>query len=281
MDSEQKYPIREVSQITGVNPVTLRAWQRRYGLIKPERRQSGHRLYSDDDIQLIRQILNWLDKGVSIGQVRSLLDNPENETVNDNWINIQNELMTLALSLKLNQLEALITQTSKLYPAELWLRKIIEPWLKQLSMLQRPDKDLIEQAARNQLSSKIEKMISIQTGPRIALLQAGNLSPLDAQLARYELQSLECRCYDLGQVDPVQLLLLSERLQVQAFIILLGSGLSANWFSDRVSKLPDNCYYSGEMGQIYHSKKWLKSPYTASITQLVKQHEKSFGLVQK
>ncbi len=281
MDSEQKYPIREVSQITGVNPVTLRAWQRRYGLIKPERRQSGHRLYSDDDIQLIRQILNWLDKGVSIGQVKSLLDNPEKEAVSDNWINIQNELMTLAQSLKLNQLDTLIADTSKLYPAELWLRKIIEPWLKQLSMLQRPDKDLIEQAARNLLSSKIEKMISIQTGPGIALLQAGNLSPLNTKLARYELQSLECQCYDLGQIDPIQLLLLSDRLQVQAFIILTGSGLNANWFSTKVSKLPKNCYYTGEMGQIYHRKKWLKKPYAATITQLVKQHEKAFGLVQK
>jgi MerR family transcriptional regulator, light-induced transcriptional regulator len=279
MDSEQKYPIREVSQITGVNPVTLRAWQRRYGLIKPERTQSGHRLYSEDDIQLIQQILNWLNKGVSIGQVKSLLKNPVSKPVSDNFINLQNELLTLSESLHINQLEACIGETSRLYPAELWLRNIIEPWLKKLSSLQRPDQALIEQAARRLLSSKIEKMITIQTGPQIALLQVGNITPLEAQLARYELQSLECRCYDLGHGDPAHLLLLAERLQVQAFIILLGSGLKANWFFDKHSKLPENCFKSGEMGQIYHSKQWLKSPYAESITQLVRQHEKAFGLV--
>ena len=37
------YPIREVSRLTGVNSVTLRAWERRYGLIRPQRTPKGHR----------------------------------------------------------------------------------------------------------------------------------------------------------------------------------------------------------------------------------------------
>ena len=32
---EGLYPIRTVSSLTGINPVTLRAWERRYGMIKP------------------------------------------------------------------------------------------------------------------------------------------------------------------------------------------------------------------------------------------------------
>ena len=38
------FPIRVVSQRTGVNSVTLRAWERRYGLLKPLRTPKGHRL---------------------------------------------------------------------------------------------------------------------------------------------------------------------------------------------------------------------------------------------
>ncbi len=41
------YPIRAVSRLTGVSAVTLRAWERRYGLIVPSRTAKGHRLYSD------------------------------------------------------------------------------------------------------------------------------------------------------------------------------------------------------------------------------------------
>ncbi|MEF1221038.1 MerR family transcriptional regulator, partial [Photobacterium damselae] len=63
--TEKRYAIGEVSEITGVNSVTLRAWQRRYGLIVPQRTPKGHRLYTHDDIVKIRQIVSWLKKGVS------------------------------------------------------------------------------------------------------------------------------------------------------------------------------------------------------------------------
>ncbi len=56
------YPIREVAQQTGVNPVTLRAWQRRFGLLNPERTDKGHRLYSEQDIALVHEIVSWLEK---------------------------------------------------------------------------------------------------------------------------------------------------------------------------------------------------------------------------
>ena len=36
-------PIRDVARITGVNAVTLRAWERRYGLIVPHRDALLHR----------------------------------------------------------------------------------------------------------------------------------------------------------------------------------------------------------------------------------------------
>ena len=50
-------PIRDAARETGVNPVTLRAWERRYGLVKPHRTAKGHRLYSADQLQQIQQIL--------------------------------------------------------------------------------------------------------------------------------------------------------------------------------------------------------------------------------
>jgi MerR family transcriptional regulator, light-induced transcriptional regulator len=60
--------------ITGVNAVTLRAWERRYGLIVPHRTAKGHRLFSTDHIQRIQQILLWLNRGVSVSQIKPLLN---------------------------------------------------------------------------------------------------------------------------------------------------------------------------------------------------------------
>lgn len=59
-------PIREVTRLTGVHPVTLRAWERRYGLVVPQRTGKGHRLYSEEQVERIRRILVWLERGVAI-----------------------------------------------------------------------------------------------------------------------------------------------------------------------------------------------------------------------
>lgn len=67
------FPIREVARLTGVNPVTLRAWERRYGLIQPTRTDSGHRLYSRTDIETVHRILDWIERGVAVSKVGKLL----------------------------------------------------------------------------------------------------------------------------------------------------------------------------------------------------------------
>ncbi|SDS87707.1 transcriptional regulator, MerR family [Halopseudomonas xinjiangensis] len=74
LDSEELYPIREVSRLTGVNPVTLRAWERRYGLLVPHRTESGHRLYSMADIERVRAVTAWIERGVAVSKVGSIID---------------------------------------------------------------------------------------------------------------------------------------------------------------------------------------------------------------
>ncbi|MFJ3486454.1 MerR family transcriptional regulator [Pseudomonas sp. NPDC090202] len=70
---EELFPIREVARLTGVNPVTLRAWERRYGLIVPTRTDSGHRLYSQADIDTVRSIMGWIARGVAVSKVGRIL----------------------------------------------------------------------------------------------------------------------------------------------------------------------------------------------------------------
>src|SRR5690606_18605331 len=73
LQQEELFPIREVSRLTGINPVTLRAWERRYGLIQPTRTESGHRLYSQSDIEDVRSILGWIERGVAVSKVGKIL----------------------------------------------------------------------------------------------------------------------------------------------------------------------------------------------------------------
>ena len=74
MTRQQGLSIGELSDATGVKSVTLRAWERRHGLLKPRRSEGGHRLYRERDVARVMAIRGWLEQGVSIGRVRPLLE---------------------------------------------------------------------------------------------------------------------------------------------------------------------------------------------------------------
>lgn len=68
------HTIKKVSSLTGISAVTIRAWERRYGLGPSERTEGGHRLYSEKDVEN----LLWLKKiteeeGMNISQAVQLL----------------------------------------------------------------------------------------------------------------------------------------------------------------------------------------------------------------
>lgn len=93
------YPIREVSRLTGVNAITLRAWERRYGLVEPVRTESGHRLYTDEHIEVIRRAVELTRQGVAISQVKSILQETQQASGVPVELNeIANRLKTAALS---------------------------------------------------------------------------------------------------------------------------------------------------------------------------------------
>lgn len=67
-DTQPLYNIKAVAKATGLSAATLRAWERRYGALTPERTTGGYRLYSARDIALLRWLKARVDEGMSISQ---------------------------------------------------------------------------------------------------------------------------------------------------------------------------------------------------------------------
>jgi MerR family transcriptional regulator, light-induced transcriptional regulator len=63
VDERAVLRIGEVSRRTGVAVPTLRAWERRYGVLHPERTDGGHRLYSERDVARVTAMRGLLDEG--------------------------------------------------------------------------------------------------------------------------------------------------------------------------------------------------------------------------
>jgi DNA-binding transcriptional MerR regulator len=64
--------IGELSRRTGVSADALRAWERRYGLLAPERSGGGFRLYSDDDERRVRAMRALIADGVPTAEAARL-----------------------------------------------------------------------------------------------------------------------------------------------------------------------------------------------------------------
>lgn len=62
------YNIKAVSRLVGLLPVTLRAWERRYGLPAPGRGNQGYRFYSEHDVRTLRWLKAKIETGLSIGR---------------------------------------------------------------------------------------------------------------------------------------------------------------------------------------------------------------------
>ena len=62
-DTRAALPIGEVARRTGVAVATLRAWERRYGLLDPQRTEGGHRRYGSDDLARVRRMQQLLGDG--------------------------------------------------------------------------------------------------------------------------------------------------------------------------------------------------------------------------
>ncbi|HEI8865804.1 TPA: MerR family transcriptional regulator [Serratia odorifera] len=132
-DAMAVYSIGEVAQLCGINPVTLRAWQRRYGLLKPQRSEGGHRQFDDSDVARIRAIISWIALGVPVSQVKALLagDAPANSQAN--WALLQQQLMGLLHAPAANALRNRLYELGREYPVNALIDNVLRPLRAQLS----------------------------------------------------------------------------------------------------------------------------------------------------
>ncbi len=63
------HPIRVVAKRSGLTAHTIRAWEKRYGAIEPQRSETRRRLYSDEDIQKLILLRLATEAGYRIGEI--------------------------------------------------------------------------------------------------------------------------------------------------------------------------------------------------------------------
>ncbi|KJY84530.1 MerR family transcriptional regulator [Vibrio galatheae] len=191
MGYEKKlYAIREIAEITGVKPVTLRAWQRRYNLVQPQRTDKGHRLFSDADIALIGEIQGWLSKGVPIGKVKGILESSdpnkgEEFLATDQLDEVSAFLQALA-ELNKAKADAIVAIVFKEYPLEVVEKQFVRPTEKALSVvkfgLRALQKGLMDAIFVARLNAIIESENKAAKAGKCLFINYDNANNLHARL---------------------------------------------------------------------------------------------------
>jgi DNA-binding transcriptional MerR regulator/methylmalonyl-CoA mutase cobalamin-binding subunit len=72
MEKMYKYPIKVVSQMTGLSVFVIRAWEKRYDVVTPSRTETNRRLYSEEDIEKLRLLNEAVQRGHNIGGIANI-----------------------------------------------------------------------------------------------------------------------------------------------------------------------------------------------------------------
>lgn len=70
----EQFNIKAVVKYSGINAHTLRAWERRYGVIKPAREGNGRRMYSPAEAERLKMLAHLVSLGHAIGNLSRLSD---------------------------------------------------------------------------------------------------------------------------------------------------------------------------------------------------------------
>ncbi|MDR7072571.1 MerR family transcriptional regulator [Fictibacillus barbaricus] len=126
MPCEGKYNIKAVSKMLGIQAGTLRAWERRYSIVQPHRNEAGHRLYTDEQVYILKWLVNKVNQGFTISQAVDVAQNgelykdtsPFSDENTDRAAEMSNQILEALLSFQERKASDLLSQAFSMYNLE-------------------------------------------------------------------------------------------------------------------------------------------------------------------
>ncbi len=229
--------IHRVAKLTGLSKDVIRIWERRYGLVKPSRGANRYRIYTDDEVALLRYVKNEMNRGQSIGDLIAVgrekllasatcvaaadaVDSPPYERV-------LGELVGALQPLNRNSFERRLNGAVAVIPFEEALYGILLPLQSRVGQLWHDGKlgVAVEHYVTNQVRQKIFSAMNQlpvhEQGPKVVVAcPPGEFHEVAAQAVAYICASRGCHIYYLGTSMPTEdLLKFCEQVQPRLVLI--------------------------------------------------------------
>ena len=266
------YPIRAISELTGVPTTTLRAWERRYGLLKPSRTAKGHRLYSSEDIDLVKEIVKLLKSNHTISEAIRIINNPElseaaRSDTEGHWAVYQQRLLKSIENFNEQNLDRTYNEALSIYPVDMVTEHVIIPVLTVLGERWEDreagiaEEHFFSAFLRNKLGARLHHESSRSRGRKILVAcLPGEFHELGILLFCIAAIGHGYQILYLGtNLPPSQLTKVVERTDVSA--VLLSGTRVERWQKDLEAELKHNIdtlqvpfMFGGELSEVHREK---------------------------
>lgn len=230
----EQFPIRTICSLTGVNPITLRAWERRYGLIQPLRTPKGHRLYNYQHVDRIRRVLTLVENGIPISLVRDVLDSevqaPKMGRSQGPWQEYLEQMTAAVARFDEPELDRIYDAALALHPIEQLTDRLLLPLLARLGERWETFSEAIAEEhffavyLRSKLGARLQHRMRYATGPRlVAACAPGEHHEIGLLLFALEANVAGFRTVVLGANTPFHDIALAQRQSASSAIVISSS----------------------------------------------------------
>ena len=158
------YTIKAITNLTGLTAETLRAWERRYDCVTPERNQSGRRSYSQQDLEKLKLLAHLTRNGHAISKIACMsceqLRQYQTTAVENSGSERQtllNQLIDALRQYRIERCEQLLKRALLASEPLDYARDILLPALNQVGQLWHEEK--INVAQEHMFSSCVKRIV--------------------------------------------------------------------------------------------------------------------------
>lgn len=212
------YSIKDLEKLSGIKAHTLRVWEQRYGVLKPQRTESNIRYYSNEDLKKLLNINILNNSGLKISKIIKLSDKEISQKVIElsqvnTAIDAQIDALMLAM-IEMDEMrfEQVVTSSIVQNGFENTISKIIFPFLKKIGVMWQTG--AVNPAQEHFISNLIRQKVIVgidrlpyptsKTAPRyMFFLPEGELHELSLLLYCYMAKARGAHTIYLGQSVPL------------------------------------------------------------------------------
>lgn len=214
------YSIKELEKLSGIKAHTIRIWEQRYGLLKPQRTKTKIRVYDDEELKHLLNVSLLLKKGFKISKISKLKAAEINKylltlyTIKANDALIEdkiNGLVIAMIELNAELFEQIFDSAVKGFGFKDTMLKLIYPFLQRIGILwsigdiNPAQEHFISNLIRQKIVSAINSLPRAVSKKRFLLyLPEGETHEIGLLMACYLLRQAGHHVIYLGQSVPIK-----------------------------------------------------------------------------